>query len=435
MLSQSAFNALLLTLEEPPSHIIFILATTNIESVPITILSRCQRYDFKKISDIDIVDHLQMIADKENIDISEDAVEEIAYLSDGGLRDALSILNQLYTSNNSITLETVLDNYGSVSMVQIRKIIDCFLNNDYVSLKEIFDNLENGAIDYKNFIKKLVDELFLKAIELKFANKQSKYELIKNCVFELNDLINKVNINVNPFLLILMIFLQYMNCKDELLSDNIELKIQKSDVVPKKDLVNDDSISTIKTADDEVAKVGDLNQYINENHEIINFSDEFIHEIGQVRLNNCFASANKKALSSAKEKWNKFISKIGATDTIKNLVVDCDVVLASTNNFIFTNPQDSIVRLFNNELSVIESKYYDIIGDDIKFFSLSVSEWNNEKMNYIKKIKEGYVYKIQDEPKKSDKDEKNVNYSKEESNDNTDLNINDIFDKNKIEIK
>jgi hypothetical protein len=93
------------------------------------------------------------------------------------------------------------------------------------------------------------------------------------------------------------------------------------------------------------------------------------------------------------------------------------------------------VRLFNNELSVIEAKYYDIIGDDIKFFSLPVSEWNKEKMNYIKKIKEGYVYKIQEEPKKSDKEEKNVNYSDEESNNNIDLNINDIFDKNKIEIK
>jgi DNA polymerase-3 subunit gamma/tau len=434
MLSQSAFNALLLTLEEPPSHIIFILATTNIESVPITILSRCQRYDFKKISDIDIVDHLQMVADKENIDISEDAIKEIAYLSDGGLRDALSILNQLYTSSNSITLETVLDNYGSVSMVQIRKIIDSFLNNDYPSLKEIFDNLENSSIDYKNFIKKLVDELFLKGIELKFANKQGKYELIKNCVFELNDLINKVNINVNPFLLILMIFLQYMNCKEEKLCENIELKIEKSNVISKKNLVDDNSISPIKV-DDEDTKTVDMNQDINENQKISNVNDEFIHEIGQVRLNNCFASADKKALSSAKEKWNKFISKIGATDTIKNLVVDCDVVLASTNNFIFTNPQNSIVRLFNNELSVIEAKYYDIIGDDIKFFSLPVSEWNKEKMNYIKKIKEGYVYKIQEEPKKSDKEEKNVNYSDEESNNNIDLNINDIFDKNKIEIK
>jgi len=95
MLTTSAFNALLLTLEEPPSHAIFILATTNIENVPITILSRCQRFDFQKISIDSLVDKLQEICKKENIEIEEDALYEIAYLSEGGLRDALSLLDQL----------------------------------------------------------------------------------------------------------------------------------------------------------------------------------------------------------------------------------------------------------------------------------------------------------------------------------------------------
>ena len=95
MLTTSAFNALLLTLEGPPAHSIFILATTNIESVPITILSRCQRFDFQKITIDDIVKRLSEICKLENIDIEDDALTEIAYLSEGRMRDALSLLDQL----------------------------------------------------------------------------------------------------------------------------------------------------------------------------------------------------------------------------------------------------------------------------------------------------------------------------------------------------
>ena len=98
MLSQSAFNALLLTLEDPPAHVIFILATTNIESVPITILSRCQRFDFKKIGFQQIIDRLKYICEQEKIDIDDEALNEIAYISDGGLRDARSYCERLHAS-------------------------------------------------------------------------------------------------------------------------------------------------------------------------------------------------------------------------------------------------------------------------------------------------------------------------------------------------
>ena len=140
MLTQNAFNALLLTLEEPPSHIVFILATTNIESVPITILSRCQRYDFKKIANEDLILHLKNVCEWENITITEEAIEEIVYLCEGGCRDALSILNQLSTSNNSIDLEVVLNNYGSISLVQIKEIVDAFLDSNLEKLQFVFDN-------------------------------------------------------------------------------------------------------------------------------------------------------------------------------------------------------------------------------------------------------------------------------------------------------
>ena len=92
MLSTSAFNALLLTLEEPPKDVVFILATTDIQSVPITVLSRCQRFDFKPISIQDIENRLKFVCGEENLKVTDDAIKEIAMMSNGGLRDALSIL-------------------------------------------------------------------------------------------------------------------------------------------------------------------------------------------------------------------------------------------------------------------------------------------------------------------------------------------------------
>ena len=124
MLSTSAFNALLLTLEEPPGHVVFILATTDIEDVPITVLSRCQRLDFKKISNKDIKETLSLIAKKEKIIIDEAAINEIAEFADGGLRDALSILDQLSKTTEKITQDIVLESIGLISTKSILELIE-----------------------------------------------------------------------------------------------------------------------------------------------------------------------------------------------------------------------------------------------------------------------------------------------------------------------
>lgn len=124
MLSTAAFNALLKTLEEPPAHVIFILATTEPYKIPSTILSRCQRLDFKQINTKEIVNLLSQVASKEQINISEDALYGIAEASEGGMRDALSILDQARAYNfNQITLEDVNNITGRVSQEYLIKII------------------------------------------------------------------------------------------------------------------------------------------------------------------------------------------------------------------------------------------------------------------------------------------------------------------------
>ena len=111
-------------IKEPPSHSLFILATTNVESVPITILSRCQRFDFQKIKKEDIVNALKNICNKENIFITGEALEEIAYLSEGGMRDALSLLDQLSKNGEEINLELIEKEIKTISLKTINELID-----------------------------------------------------------------------------------------------------------------------------------------------------------------------------------------------------------------------------------------------------------------------------------------------------------------------
>lgn len=429
MLSQSAFNALLLTLEEPPSHIVFILATTNIESVPITILSRCQRYDFKKLSTNELEEHLKKVAHLEKINITDDAIEEIAYLSEGGCRDALSILNQLSTSNNKIDLDVVLNNYGSVSMIQIKNIVDGYLLDDYEQLKVVFDNLDKSSIDYKVFLKKLIDQLFNKAIDCKSKRKEEKYLEIKETIFELNDLINKININVDPFLLIFLVLIKNISVnKDTLVEKTEENLIEKENIQDEKNLIEEHPIEfeISEESNEKQNKIIENDSSQDEKKEYM----FYLEELKNVRINNAFAQADKSILLDSKEKWLQFIENLSSTDEIKSIVIDSQLVLASKCIQIFIDTQESIVEMFNRNLNKIENKYEESIGNKIKFIALTNDEWEKKKKEYIRRVKEKYVYQLLEEP----------NYeSKETSNDEflyTDYtNVFTIFNENHVEVK
>ena len=153
MLTQGAFNALLKTLEEPPAHVIFILATTDPHKVIETILSRCQRLDFKKISTEAIVENLSVIAKKENIDIEKDALTEIAKLADGGMRDSVGMLDQAraYTEGK-ITINDIHDINGTLTDNDLRKLLENIIDN---KLDEILEKIDKYNDQGKNFVKLL----------------------------------------------------------------------------------------------------------------------------------------------------------------------------------------------------------------------------------------------------------------------------------------
>ena len=174
MMTPSAFNALLKTLEEPPEHVIFILATTEPHKILPTILSRCQRYDFSKVSDADIKERIRVVLEKENIDYNDEAVDLIISLADGGMRDALSILDQVLAySGNTLNVQDVLDIFALESTEEKIELINSIIRSDVNDiLKRLSSYTERGSD-----IKRLTNDLLmmLKDVMIYSTSSSSKY--------------------------------------------------------------------------------------------------------------------------------------------------------------------------------------------------------------------------------------------------------------------
>lgn len=201
MLSKGAFNALLKTLEEPPAHVIFILATTEIQQIPATILSRCQRFDFKTISIADIVSNLSAILASENINASEDALEYVAYLGDGSMRDSLSILDQcLAFCKDDLTLDKVTDVVGAVDDKVLYDFASDVARNDTVSALHRFNECVLSGKNFDNIAKGLLS-VFREIIMYKinkdsFSASKIKKQYLSACAddFDVPSLVRYINI-------------------------------------------------------------------------------------------------------------------------------------------------------------------------------------------------------------------------------------------------
>lgn len=164
MLTTEAFNALLKTLEEPPPHVIFILATTEPHKIPATIHSRCQRFDFKRVTDSDIVKRLREVADGSGIAADEDALQLIAVQADGGMRDALSLLDQCGVMAERVSAETVRSVLGIVGREALRELVKAVGEGNVPKALELLEALLAGGKDVKQIITELAE--YLRAVLL-----------------------------------------------------------------------------------------------------------------------------------------------------------------------------------------------------------------------------------------------------------------------------
>ena len=207
MLSTGAFNALLKTLEEPPEHVKFILATTEPQKLPATILSRCQRFDFKQISNEDIIKRLKIVCDEVGTEITEEALNVIAVLAEGGMRDALSILERcLQDGQTKIDEDKVKDLVGIPKLAYVNKIVTAIIENNVNNALEITDEIITEGKDIQNFlweiIKYVKDILVYKSsqklnvyskneiVDIKKLSETISKEKLLSIIYELSNLEN-----------------------------------------------------------------------------------------------------------------------------------------------------------------------------------------------------------------------------------------------------
>ncbi len=240
MLSTGAFNALLKTLEEPPAHVKFILATTEPQKLPATILSRCQRFDFKKIDLDNILKRLKIVCKTSDIDAEENALKIVASLSEGAMRDALSILERcLQDGENKITEDKVKELVGIPKLKFIEEIVESILEKNIDNCLQTLKEVINDGKDQNNFlwevIKYVKDVLLYKVTEetgiyseaeseklKKIANKCKKEELV-NLIYELSNLENDMKWSSQKTIMLEAGFIKLCNKKNTL-QENLETR-------------------------------------------------------------------------------------------------------------------------------------------------------------------------------------------------------------------
>lgn len=396
MLSTSAFNALLLTLEEPPSNVVFILATTDIQSVPITVLSRCQRFDFKPIAVDDIVNRLNYVCNEEKIDITDAALKEIAYMSNGGMRDALSILDQISSRNTKIDVDDVTSNFGSISNKKVKEFMDVFTSGDVKGTLELLKEFKNNGIDVRILIEKLIDRIKSILIDIKLDNYNGilDFDMLYSMVFELNRVLQEIKSNIDPYNFLEIVILKYFP------GNKISNKDVKAPVEGKKIV----TALEIEQKVEEKPTKENISQEIKEskeseiNNEAPIVNEKKAHFNIDARINNTFVGAQKKYLLELKEKWDDFvIYESNANKLLLSYIVDTELVAASNNYAVLVNKINNTNDLINENIESVEKDFKIFFGREYKLVSISPKVWEEARNKYITNLKSGYKYTMMDD--------------------------------------
>lgn len=376
MLTDGAFNALLKTLEEPPSHTIFILATTEIYKVPITILSRCQRYDFKKIDKHKMIEHLNLICQEENISYEDGVLEEIYELSDGCLRDALSILDQSSKIEKKITLIGLLKNYNMISSNSVKELLGYVVDGDVEQIISKIESFEDSGINAQKMIKRMINYLEKIAIDIKVGKSSDfDYTAIITLIEGLNKCYIDARINENVFTIIKLCFLEIIDSSGSSNRSTTSQPVEKE----KRNEQETKKTTDKKTEPDEKVVQKDT----------LTFSD--------IRINNCFVEVSKTELASLTKIWKEL-----DTNKLKCIKVGNYKPLAASSSYaIFSSEEDSLVDLFNIKHEEIE-KTLKKENKPVKVIAITTTQWQIEKDKYKNSVVHNKKYEYIDEPKLDD---------------------------------
>ena len=391
MLTTGAFNALLKTLEEPPEHIIFILATTEPHKIPLTIMSRCQSFEFKPIPVATIKERLKYICAQENINIDDKSLNLIAEESNGGLRDAVSMLDQLNAyADGNIKYEDVLLLNGRINDDEIEKFMTEMVNDD---LNSVFTKIESWQEEGKNFIYICEDFIrFLRneLIKFKLENNSNIVNLIgENKTIEvimiLNKISNDMKISKDKKVLFDVTIINITNIlKNKQMFENntyTSKNIKIENKTPEKVEIKEEKPQTVEVP---IKETKDYTLY---------------DELMSIRLNNTLGIADKKSkieYENAVENLKNDISDLNKLKII-NLLDDTKITAGSKDGIILTTDSDNILHDLYDNMELLEESLESLLGKKVKVCILLDELWNKKRIIYVEKIKNKEKIDIIDE--------------------------------------
>lgn len=445
MLSNAAFNALLKTLEEPPKHVIFILATTEPYKLPNTILSRCQRFDFQSISIDDILSRLKIVANDENIKITDEALVQIATVAEGGMRDALSLFDQCisYSVNPEITIDDVLAVSGNVSYLKIIEILDACISNDETQAVKLLDKLLREGKEVPRVVNDTI--LFLRDVllyknnvileskrmfetdEFKNLSKKLSKNLIYNWLDILNESLNQMRFSTQKraFLELAILKMNDNNLNEQAnLIDRVEslertiqmLTEQKSkqviipqptytpnivsssDIMKMREQVKQDSLENSKEktnpiTEETVPLNSEVNNVVENSIDIDTSNDVTVRDIEAI-LNN----ASKEKKEKLQEVWSQISEKYTNIFAVQ-ILVNGKIVAVSDKAFLVELADVSFcnrVMKYENYVKIMEIfNEFNLNIDD--YICIPKAVWSKIRLDYKNKYSQGIKKPILDE--------------------------------------
>ena len=398
MLSTGAFNALLKTLEEPPTHVIFVLATTEPNKIPVTILSRCQRFDFNKIDEVSLVNRLKFILQSENRQLSDDVVEYISKISDGGLRDAINLLDQaLSFDSKEVSIDDIDKISGKISRTIVFELIDSLINNNFNNILNIVNQLSLSGKSYSDVvnyilvffrdysISKKVDDYF----DEEYSSKLRTYQLSDKLVVQLSKILNELSTELKRSNDQKLIFEIYLFNIADIINNDLNIEINNS-----QDKTIDNSFD-----ENDVTDVKDEDSLSNTEEKTIQKDDKEetgLEQLKDIRINNVLAEADKNILTSVMSQYDRINDYISNKiyNMVSAILIEGKVVVASSKYLLFAFDDESCVKLFDVNYKQIETFLNEIYEHNYKVVAVTNLEWEKIRMDFInnKKNNVGYVF-------------------------------------------
>ena len=388
MLSTSAFNALLKTLEEPPKHVIFILATTEFNKIPATVVSRCQKFDFKKITNKDIINRLKLILEKEEKKLNDDVIEVIAEISDGGLRDSINLLDQIISMNKEeVSVSDVYNLIGEINEDEIFELLENVVQGD---IKEIIKKLDYYYSQSKNFIT-ICNRLEVIIKNILIYNTSDGY--FKDSYTK--KLRNFSRIDLNKFIELSKIIFELSNELRKTTNQKIIAEIYFIKMallfIDNKQFTNIQEVKTENTTITEQPKVTKKEE---NKEELPKIEEDDSQDINKIKINNALSGANKDLKNEFLEQYkniNEYVS-VKEFNAISSLMLKATPEVVSDKTIMFTFKNSFEVVLFDKNIQDIQKLIKVVYNKKYDLVSVTIEEWEKIREEYIKNIKSGKKY-------------------------------------------